>query len=197
MQPHIFSERSPRKAQQGHPLSGWAMCFYNPVQARLRKDLKMQRQLGLSKQSPAFPCPLLYPCRSAQSAVPSRYPTSVLTSSSSIATRGLQPRSSRTGSLSTYSEEVSFRRAQNSQKRFKEPHAYPNKLSKSLCAPTQNQWISSPFLRLNARYFAEILTDQISFVPDNFLKRREGCSGEDSKSLYACLASLRTTESKA
>jgi hypothetical protein len=33
-------------------------------------------------------------------------------------------------------------------------------------------------------------------VPDNFLKRREGWSGEDSKSLYACLASLRTAESK-
>ena len=82
-------------------------------------------------------------------------------------------------------------------RRFKEPHAYPNKLSKSLCDPTQNQWISSPFLRPTAQYFAEILTDQISFVPDNFLKRREGCSGEDSKSLYACLASLRTTESKA
>ena len=73
---------------------------------------------------------------------------------------------------------------------------YPNKLSKSLCDPTQNQWISSPFLRPTARYFAEILTDQISFVPDNFLKRREGWSGEDSKSLYACLASLRTMESK-
>jgi hypothetical protein len=51
-------------------------------------------------------------------------------------------------------------------------NAYPNKLSKSLCDPTQNQWISSPFLRPTARYFAEILTDQISFVPDNFLKRR-------------------------
>jgi len=52
--------------------------------------------------------------------------------------------------------------------------AYPNKLSKSLCEPTQNQWISSPFLRPTARYFAEILTDQISFVPANFLKRKEG-----------------------
>jgi len=82
-------------------------------------------------------------------------------------------------------------------KRYKEPHAHPKKLSKSLCDPTQNQWISSPFLRPTARYFAEILTDQISFVPDNFLKRREGCSGQDSKTLYACLASLRTTESKA
>lgn len=60
------------------------------------------------------------------------------------------------------------------KKRFKEPHAYPNNLSKSLCDPTQNQWISSPFLRPTARYFAEILTDQMSFVPDNFLKRREG-----------------------
>ena len=67
-----------------------------------------------------------------------------------------------------------YKNAYFSQKRFKEPHAYPNKLSKSLCDPTQNQWISAPFLRPTARYFAEILTDQMSFVPDNFLKRREG-----------------------
>jgi hypothetical protein len=30
------------------------MGFQNPVQARLRRDLKAQRQLGLPKQSPAF-----------------------------------------------------------------------------------------------------------------------------------------------
>ena len=42
--------------------------------ARLCKGLKMQRQLGSPKHSPAFPCPLLYPCQSESSVVPSPYP---------------------------------------------------------------------------------------------------------------------------
>jgi hypothetical protein len=29
------------------------MCFHSPVQARLRRDLEAQRQLGLPKHSPA------------------------------------------------------------------------------------------------------------------------------------------------
>jgi hypothetical protein len=33
------------------------MCFHNPVQARLRRDVEAQRQLGLSKRSPALLCP--------------------------------------------------------------------------------------------------------------------------------------------
>ena len=31
------------------------MCFQNPVQARLWRDLKAQRQLGSPMHSPAFP----------------------------------------------------------------------------------------------------------------------------------------------
>jgi hypothetical protein len=42
----------------------WAMGFHNPMQARLRRDLKTQRQLGLPKHSPAFIRPLFYPCPS-------------------------------------------------------------------------------------------------------------------------------------
>ena len=41
-------------------LAEWAMGFYNPVQARLRRDLEAQRQLGLRKQSPALFCSLFY-----------------------------------------------------------------------------------------------------------------------------------------
>ena len=43
--------------------------------------------------------------------MPTHYPPSVFTSPSSIVSRGLQPRSSRRGSLSTYSDEISLRRA--------------------------------------------------------------------------------------
>jgi hypothetical protein len=35
------------------------MGFQNPVQARLRRDLKAQRQLGSPKHSPAFLCHFL------------------------------------------------------------------------------------------------------------------------------------------
>ena len=81
----------------------------------------MQRQLDLSKHSPAYDR-IFYPCPSESSVVPSRYPPSVLTSPSSIVKRGLQPRSSRKGLLSTYSDEVSLRRAPRPGRR---PTAFP------------------------------------------------------------------------
>ena len=42
-------------AKQGRSRSEWAMCFQNPVQTGLSRDLKTQRQLGLFKHSPASP----------------------------------------------------------------------------------------------------------------------------------------------
>jgi hypothetical protein len=54
-QPRIFSQQFLREAKaQGHLHSRMNDGFQNPVQARLRRDLKAQRQLGLPKQSPAF-----------------------------------------------------------------------------------------------------------------------------------------------
>ena len=46
------------------------MGFQNPMQARLRRDLKAQRQLGLPKHSPTLFCPLFHPCLSCPSVVP-------------------------------------------------------------------------------------------------------------------------------
>jgi hypothetical protein len=34
--------------------------FQNPVQARLRRDLKAQRQFGLPKHNPTLFCPSVY-----------------------------------------------------------------------------------------------------------------------------------------
>ena len=49
-QPRIFSQKSLREAKaQGHLRSIMSDGFQNPVQARLRRDLKAQRQLGLPK----------------------------------------------------------------------------------------------------------------------------------------------------
>ena len=45
------------------------MGFHNPMQARLRRDLKTQRQLGLPKHSHALLCLLFYPCPSEPSVV--------------------------------------------------------------------------------------------------------------------------------
>jgi hypothetical protein len=52
--PVFFLENSKAKHRRAICVAEWAMGFQNPVQARLRRDLKAQRQLGLPKQSPAF-----------------------------------------------------------------------------------------------------------------------------------------------
>jgi hypothetical protein len=52
-----FSERFLTKHLRAICVAEWAMGFENPVQARLRRDLKAQRQLGLPKHSPAHLCP--------------------------------------------------------------------------------------------------------------------------------------------
>ena len=48
---------------QGYLRSKMSDGFHNPVQARLRRDLKAQRQLGLPKHSPAALSVLILPIR--------------------------------------------------------------------------------------------------------------------------------------
>ena len=54
--PHFLPKISD-EASQGHLRSRMGDGFQNPVQARLRRDLKAQRQLGLPEHSPALFCP--------------------------------------------------------------------------------------------------------------------------------------------
>jgi len=56
-QPGVFSERFLTKHRRAICVAEWAMGFENPVQARLRRDLKAQRQIGLPKHSPTLFCP--------------------------------------------------------------------------------------------------------------------------------------------
>ena len=66
-----FSQQFLRYAKaQGHLRSIMGDGFQNPVQARLRRDLKAQRQIGSPKHSPALFCPLFHPCLSCPSVVP-------------------------------------------------------------------------------------------------------------------------------
>jgi hypothetical protein len=51
--PH-FSPKISDETSQGHLRSRMGDGFQNPMQARLRRDLKAQRQLGSPKQSPAL-----------------------------------------------------------------------------------------------------------------------------------------------
>ena len=57
-QPGVFRKISERS--RAICVAEWAMGFQNSVQARLRRDLKSRRQLGLPKHSPACLC--LHPC---------------------------------------------------------------------------------------------------------------------------------------
>jgi hypothetical protein len=56
----LFFTSCARRKKQGHLRSRMGDRFHNPVQARLRRDLEAQRQLGLRKQSPALFCSLFY-----------------------------------------------------------------------------------------------------------------------------------------
>jgi hypothetical protein len=63
--PVFFLENSKAKHRRAICVAEWAMGFQNPVQARLRRDLKAQRQLGLPKHSLTLLCPsvLILPIR--------------------------------------------------------------------------------------------------------------------------------------
>jgi hypothetical protein len=64
--PVFFSERFLTKHRRAICVAEWAMGFQNPVQARLRRDLKAQRQLGLPKQTLRISA---HPCKSCPSVV--------------------------------------------------------------------------------------------------------------------------------
>jgi hypothetical protein len=115
---HFLPKIPARSAAE--PSAQWMSDVFS--QSRASSLVKCNASLDCPSTALRPLAPLLYPCQSAQSAVPSRYPTSVLINPSSIENRGLQPRSLRTGSLSTYSDEVSLHRAPRPGKR---PRAFP------------------------------------------------------------------------
>jgi hypothetical protein len=55
--PYFLPKISDEAHRRAICVAEWAMGFENPVQARLRRGLKAQRQLGSPKHSPAHLCP--------------------------------------------------------------------------------------------------------------------------------------------